>query len=218
MKIALITQREDIDQHGLPIDIMESAYISYFNQLGYRTLPVSNFESGAEKLFDIAGVDLLVLTGGGSLPSRYYKQDYGYATQPHRDETEEKLLIEAFKRNTAVLAICRGMQFVNGYLGGKVSKLEELNMPRKNGYDHPVAWDYSEQIYVNHYHNDGIYLSDLAEGANVVAMDRENGTVEAFEIRDRNLLALQWHPERPFKTETAKIQSTRIVEKFLQSI
>jgi gamma-glutamyl-gamma-aminobutyrate hydrolase PuuD len=71
---------------------------------------------------------------------------------------------------------------------------------------------------VNHYHNDGIYLSELAVGANVVAMDRENGTVEAFQIRDKKLLALQWHPERPFKTEAAKIQSARIVEKFLQSI
>lgn len=218
MKIALVTQREDVDQYGLPIDIMESAYISFFNQLGYRTLPVSNFESGAKKLFDIAGVDLLVLTGGGSLPSRYYKKDYGYATQPHRDETEEELLVEAFKRNIAVLAICRGMQFVNGYLGGKVSKLEELNVLRKNGDDHPVAWDRSEQIYVNHYHNDGIYLSELAVGANVVAIDRANGTVEAFEIRDKKLLALQWHPERLFKTEAAKIQSTRMVEKFLQSI
>lgn len=218
MKIALITQREDTDQYGVPIDVLESAYIRFLNQLGYRTLPVSNYESSAEELFDLAGVNLVVLTGGGSLPLHYYKKDYGYANQPHRDRLEERLLSEAFERNLAVLAICRGMQFVNGYFGGKVSRLENLAELRTNGEDHLVTWDNSERIHVNNYHNDGIYLADLAEKARAIAIDRENGTVEAFEIRGKKLLALQWHPERPFKTEEAQMQSMSLVENFLRLV
>jgi len=216
MKIALITQREGVDQYGTPIDIMESSYIRFLNQLGYRALPVSNFESCAEKMFEISGVELLVLTGGGSLPTRYYKKDYGYERQPHRDQLEEGLLKTAFSKKIAVLAICRGMQFVNGYLGGKVSRLDYLANPRKNGCDHPVVINNSERIYVNNYHVDGIYLDDLAKQTEVLAMDIENGTVEAFTMREKNLLAIQWHPERPFKTEGAQEQSRRLIQYYLQ--
>lgn len=218
MKIALVTQREEIDQYGIPIDIMESAYIGFLNQLGYRTIPVSNYESCAEKLFDIEGVELLVLTGGGSLPARYYKRDYGYSIQLNRDILEEGMMLAAFSKKIAVLAICRGMQYVNGYFGGKVSRLDDLVEPRIIGNDHLVTLNNSEKIFVNNYHNDGIYLEDIAKQADVIALDVENGTVEAFVISEKKLLALQWHPERPFKTKGAQDQSAKLIQNFLQTL
>ena len=74
---------------------------------------------------------------------------------------------------------------------------------------------WSRRIFVNNYHSDVIFEKDLAPCFEVLAFDRENGTVEAYGSEEMKLLALQWHPERRFETPGAVDETRKIVRNFI---
>lgn len=214
--IALISQREQEDSYGKSIDVMESDYIRFYEELGIMVYPISNFTRNAASYFETMKVDMVILTGGGSVPNEYYKSGVNEYQQENRNIVETVLLEEAMKREIPILGICRGMQFINGYFGGKIEKLSNLSVPRPNGKEHPV---YSEvlqkNIMVNSFHNDGIRLDGLAQDMKPFAVDIDNGVVEAFYAEEKKILALQWHPERNFEHHNSKEQSRKIVMEFI---
>ena len=209
---ALITQREAEDAYGERTDVLEARYTSYFARLGVETYPVSNFLPRPEGLLPEAGA--LILTGGGSLPSKFYREERPESGQPHRDETERRLIERFRAEGRPILAICRGMQYINALLGGKIARLDRLSVPRPVRLDHIVEAEGREWL-VNQFHNDGIYLEDLAPGLVPLAVDRENGVVEAFRAEGTRILALQWHPERPFLDELSAEWTQDMIRTFL---
>ncbi len=220
MKIAFITQREELDKYGVPIDVLESPYISFLAELGFTPLPVSNFISldSIERLFEIDCPKLLVLGGGGSLQKDFYDADYGYTEQVNRDKLEARLLEDALKKKIPILAICRGMQFINGYFGGKVSKLANLTEERPMGKDHPVqVLANGSTCKVNNFHNDGIFTENLCSLAKASHVDTINNVVEAFTMQEKRILALQWHPERRFEAQADRQASIELVQNFLKA-
>ncbi|MCR5260457.1 MAG: gamma-glutamyl-gamma-aminobutyrate hydrolase family protein [Candidatus Gastranaerophilales bacterium] len=196
---ALITQREVTDSYNVKCDMLESTYIPYFESIGINAVPVSNFQT----VTDI-DTDLIILTGGGSIAKE----------QPNRDKTEKELFELAISKNLPILAICRGFQYINYLLGGKISKLDNLKIKRDIGKDHFVSIK-NEKILVNNYHNDGIYTKDLAKGLKILALDEENDTVEAFTSEKYRILAVQWHPERKFSDEKSRGDTKNLIKKFI---
>ena len=75
--------------------------------------------AGADEV--IAVLDGLVLTGGGDVdPAAYGEEpdpEVG-GVDPNRDASERALLAAALEADLPVLAICRGCQVLNVYLGG----------------------------------------------------------------------------------------------------
>lgn len=210
---ALITQREAADRYGELTDVLEARYVSYFTEMGVEVYPVSNFLSHPERLLPDA--DGLILTGGGDLPARFYREQRAEGRQSHRDEAERRLIKRFRESGKPVLAICRGMQYINALWGGTISRLDNLNVERPVRVDHPVEVA-GEEWLVNQYHNDGIFLEDLAKGLEPLALDRENGVVEAFTIPGERILALQWHPERPFADRRTEERTAEMIRIFLE--
>lgn len=215
---ALISQRESVDSHGTLTDVLEADYVKYFNRLNVNVWAVSNFVEDAEELFEQSTWDFVVLTGGGSVPEAYYDCDASKEMQQkNRDRVEEALVRQCLKRNIPVLAICRGMQFINGMFGGKISKLNDLTVKRPIGEDHEVWCEiWNKQIKVNNFHNDGIKKENLAETLQVLAEDRENRIIEGFYSDERKILGLQWHPERRFESKEAQEDSRILVNAFIK--
>lgn len=209
---ALITQREALDGYGELTDVLEERYVTYFVQMGVKVYPVSNFLPCPEGLLPDA--DMLILTGGGSLPAQFYRERRPAGEQPHRDETERRLIAQFRELKKPILAICRGMQYINALWGGKISRLDHLAVERPVRVDHPVEVA-GETWLVNQYHNDGILLEDLAEGLEPLAIDRENGVAEAFTVPGERILALQWHPERPFADKQTQERTADMIRTFL---
>lgn len=212
---ALITQRESVDAHGEALDTLEARYTAYFAGLGITVRPVSNFMPELTPLLREEPFDGLILTGGGDIPTRFYSQPHAGGTQPNRDRTEEQLIEFCTREKKPILAICRGMQYINGLWGGKVSTLDGLKADRPIGKDHPVEIE-GETWLVNQYHNDGIYVQDLARGLTPLAVDGKNQVVEAFTAERERILALQWHPERAFSCKGAQQKTTELIRKFFR--
>lgn len=194
---AIITQRESVTPYGGRMDSLEQEYVEFFEKLGVCLIPVSGFTCDVESFVNSVQWELLILTGGGLLePEAYEYAVQGYE-QVHRDKVENKLLTLAMKKNVPILGICRGMQKINAFFGGKIQTSQpfrELRPIRKN---HIVELTESgESFSVNHYHGDGIFWNTLGGGLSPMAIDREAENIEAVKHKQHKLLAVQWHPER----------------------
>ncbi len=213
---ALITQRESVNAYGYPTDVQEAAYMRFCELLGFIPKPVSNYTKNIEKLFDKKR-DLLIVAGGGALPPSMYDHPHTETVQPNRDRTEEKLIRYCVTHQIPVIAICRGMQYMNVLFGGKLHYHPTLRVARPRQLDHPVTLvKEGRQIYINNFHEDVIYTDDLAPCFEPLAVDEENDVVEAFYSDDMKILALQWHPERPFLTANAAEETRKLIIDFMQ--
>jgi len=168
----------------------------------------------------IGTADGLLLTGGADVePSRYGQAEdpaAGVYTTPERDAMEWDLLEAARAARRPVLAICRGQQVVNAFLGGTLwQDLGRLGADVKRDHDPdesdrrrlahgvdvgPGTDPLSELLRshapfaVNSLHHQAVRV--LAEGLGVAAASPD-GVIEAMALRDPRwwLWAVQWHPE-----------------------
>lgn len=213
---AIITQREGINQYGDPTDVLEAAYVRFYELLGFIPQPASNYIRNVGKLFE-KKVDLLIVCGGGSLPPHYYDRPHDDELQPHRDMMEEKLIRHCLEQGIPIICTCRGMQYINVLFGGKLYYHPELPVDRPRGEDHKIYLTKEERtIWVNNFHKDVIPIDGLAPCFEPLAIDVENNTIEAFGSDEMKVLALQWHPERRFETSNALQETRKLVVDFIQ--
>lgn len=198
---ALITQREERNQYGGLSDSLEKGYIDYFKELGITVFPVSNF-ANVNSILENTKWNLIILTGGGILPKEAYTFDKEGRCQEHRDELEKVLVSYALENNIPLIGICRGMQFINYTLGGKVDGSGKCRFRRKVKEAHAVHAR-QKKMTVNNYHDDVIWVDGLSPELLPIAIDDENQTVEAFKHKSKRVLGIQWHPEREGNSDLA---------------
>lgn len=175
----------------------------------------------------IAGVDGLLLTGGGDVaPARYGEEPHPSLdhVDPVRDEFEIGLVAAARARNLPILAICRGLQVLNVACGGTLVQdiptqitgaLEHrLAVPPHESYAlaHEVWLDKdtllsqlmrerlsdADACDVNSRHHQAV--KQVASGFDVSAT-APDGVVEAIvDPAARFCLGVQWHPENFWRT------------------
>lgn len=114
-------------------------------------------------------------------------------------DTLDFAIIKAFNNvNKPILGICRGIQSINVCFGGslyqdipchKLSKEERHNVKFEKGSFLYACYN-TEQMLINSLHHQAI--KEVAKGFKVVAKS-EDGIVEAIE--NKNIIAVQWHPE-----------------------
>lgn len=178
---ALITQRQIKNEYNEDCDCIEKNYIEFFNSINLSLLLVSNFQS-VPKIKS----NFVIFTGGGNI----------YKEQKQRDFVEKILFEQSLQNNIPIIAICRGMQYINLLLGGSLSQsphnFKEIR-PLRSYYEVKTSIG---TINVKNFHNDLIFISDLAKNLDIIAMDEKNNTVEAFYSKNKKILCFQWHPER----------------------
>jgi putative glutamine amidotransferase len=168
----------------------------------------------------VARIDALVLVGGGDMDPGCYGQAPHPATSGvdrGRDASELGLLGAALDLDLPVLAICRGMQVLNVYLGGDLVQHvpdvvgDERHRPASGCFSEVevvteagsmVAKIWGEKAIVRCSHHQAI--ERLGRGLIVTARSAD-GLIEAVELSDaRFVVGVQWHPEedldqRPFR-------------------
>ena len=157
----------------------------------------------------------LVLTGGVDVDPHLYGERRGPRTErPNkpRDAHEMRLLQQALERDLPVLAVCRGHQFLNVAMGGKLVQHIEGDGHRADDAGesrwHTVSlvdgggrlgdvYGARRELRVNSRHHQAVTPDRLAPSLAPLAYSPD-GLVEAMESRaHRWVVGVQWHPERP---------------------
>ena len=199
--LTLITQREVKGKYRKS-DSLEQEYIDYLSKFGINLMPVPNNTDLVESYFNLP-VTGIILAGGN---------DVGESI--NSDNTERVLLNIAIKKNIPVLGICRGMQFINHYFKGSLSKVN--NHVNVNHHIHildqnPVL---GRNAKVNSFHNQGVLKADLALELKVFAESEgaEENVIEGIYHPDYSIAGIMWHPER--KSPNPEINE-KIINAFL---
>ena len=169
----------------------------------------------------VSRFDAVLLTGGPDVePERYGESPHPtvYGTDSHVDGFEMALCRAALATDTALLAICRGVQVLNVALGGSLWQ-DIATDPGVDPHGRPGVADGELVHTVNivagsqlaaimgtqtplvscHHHQ---ALRRLGDGLTVTAT-AVDGTIEAVELGDRPVIAVQWHPEDTATTDPA---------------
>jgi gamma-glutamyl-gamma-aminobutyrate hydrolase PuuD len=217
--IGVSTYRQDTAWWAWERDaaLVPGCYLDVLQEAGGQPLLIPPPAAGGLSVFgpaveDLVGVlDALVLIGGGDIDADGYGQPAdprNGGTNDQRDELEFGLLDEALRRDLPVLAICRGLQVLNVFLGGDlVQQLPDvvgssLHQPRPGAFGSVtvvaepatlVGRLFGERFDVLCSHHQAV---DSLGRDLVVTARSEDGVVEAVELPDhRFVVGVQWHPE-----------------------
>ena len=202
-----ISQRSDKNKHGDRIDSLENSYVNYLEQFGMKLVVIPNITGRVREYFENIPISGVVLSGGNDIDPVSFgdKPNNELSLAPARDKVEKELLDIAVEKKLPVLGICRGMQFINIYFGGKLIDIRKdyTHPPRTN---HLVtiqeADSLGKEFMVNSYHNFGITMNILSSSLKPFALSPE-GMVEGFYHSSLPIAGIVWHPERTSPDEEA---------------
>lgn len=187
----------------------------------------------AWRVEDLRDCDGLLLPGGPDVLPRYYGEVNRFPSQtqidPDRDFLEFSLLEEALERDLPILAICRGVQLLNVFLGGSLYQDIPTEYPtpilhrRTSKNDplprHPVWFQLgvperyripSYWVEVNSSHHQA--LRRIAPHLEVGGW-APDGIVEMVWMPGaRFVLGVQWHPERDPDCSVSTLIRTKFIE------
>ena len=179
-------------------------------------LPIEISDKDAEQI--VESFDGFLFTGGQDVsPSLYGMEDVTgtIVSCPKRDQEEMLLLKKALEADKPILGICRGLQFINAFLGGTL--WQDLPSQHPSAIVHRQGKPYGipthqvslsgelqsllgkDILDVNTLHHQAV--KELGNGLTPMAI-APDGLIEAFQMPDKHFVwAVQWHPEYLFKTD-----------------
>ncbi|MBR6847017.1 MAG: gamma-glutamyl-gamma-aminobutyrate hydrolase family protein [Bacteroidales bacterium] len=165
-------------------------------------LPLEMSKADADRIIETC--DGFLFTGG---------QDVGSC--PERDALETLVLSKALQSDKAILGICRGLQFINVFLGGTLwqdlpsQHPSEIVHRQGKPYGTPthkvmLSGDLSTLIGKDNLEVNTLHHQAAKElGSDLVAMAvAPDGIIEAVQMAGKRFVwAVQWHPEYMFRTD-----------------
>jgi putative glutamine amidotransferase len=161
----------------------------------------------------LAGLDGLILTGGGDIDPALYqgaRHEAIYMVDHERDRSEVGLLLASKESGLPTLGICRGCQLINVALGGTlIEHLPDVvgesvphRLPPREPTRHEIKLKpgcrlakllSSETFSAPSWHHQAVRRP--APSLEVVA-HAPDGTIEGLELPDHPwMIGVQWHPE-----------------------
>ncbi|MCM1127763.1 MAG: gamma-glutamyl-gamma-aminobutyrate hydrolase family protein [Lachnospiraceae bacterium] len=189
-------------------------------------LPLTSDKEELMQAFDLC--DGLLLTGGHDIDPKVYGREASEKCGipcKMRDVMESILLKAALDADKPVFGICRGIQFLNAYLGGDL--YQDLPTEYACGVEHHMTPPYSAAAHkvkvlegsmlagiigsgvheVNSYHHQAVKTP--AGSLEVMAVS-EDGIIEAVSVKNKKFaVGVQWHPEFSYEENTDSIKLMR---------
>ncbi|MBI2846899.1 MAG: gamma-glutamyl-gamma-aminobutyrate hydrolase family protein [Chloroflexi bacterium] len=161
----------------------------------------------------LASVDALLLTGGRDIDPSYYGEEpdpaAGLSQDKERDAFEFPLLLFALKKDTPILAICRGFQVLNVAMGGKLIQDVPGHIQEKGqvAIFHEIFISPGSRLAailggaplcrVNSYHHQALGQAEKAPDLRASVYSTKDGIIEGLESpKHRCLIGVQFHPEK----------------------
>ncbi len=186
----IVSQRvDDWSDRNEKRDALDQRLCQWISAAGCQPVPIPNClgdpqepqtvaEIGA--WFEATTADAVLLSGGN---------DVGEV--PERDFTERCLLDIASSRALPALGICRGMQMMCVWAGGRLARVDAHVATRHRLRTETGFGDWPTEV--NSYHNQGL---EACPPDFIAAAYAEDGTIEAICHQDLPWEGWMWHPER----------------------
>ena len=213
---------------------MLPGYLDGLSQAGALPLifPFTADEPELEQLVNMC--DGFLFTGGHDVSPELYHEiplEGLVETCLKRDVMERIVLRMALEKDKPVLGICRGIQFINVFLGGTL--YQDIPTQHPSGTEHRQTAPYDvpihdvavaedsplarclgvERLSVNSLHHQAV--RKLASSLEAMAFSPD-GLVEAAYMPGKQFLwAVQWHPDFSFRTDD---NSRKIFRAFAESM
>jgi len=195
-----ITQRiHFIKEYNEYRDELDQRWSSLFTNIGILQIILpNNSELFKSKAIDSLNLNGVILSGGELQENNNYNIGL-----KNRNEFENNLINYCIDNKIPIIGVCRGMQILNNFFGGKLEKIDnhvgkyhEIN----NLSNLPIS------NKVNSYHEFKLNRNELPENFEIIATDLD-GEIESILDKKNNLLGIMWHPERndPFDINDLKL-------------
>ena len=189
-KIGISLRVVDALNYAEKRDALSHDWPKLFDELELIPIFIPNTLKYIQSFLDELSLNGIVLSGGDDIG----KND-------DRDKTENFLLKYAIEKKIPVIGICRGMQLINNYFGGK-QIIDNNN--QHIGTDHQIKIvNYkisqifnSKIIEVNSYHKNMINIDNLGIDLNIFATYEPDKSIEGFIHSSLPIIGVMWHPER----------------------
>jgi len=171
-------------------DAISHDWTKYFSDNNIIPIFIPNNLSNLDLFLDTVNIDGIILSGGDNPGDSL-----------ERDLTEKKLLNYGIKKNLPIIGICRGLQVINNFFGGKIEVDASGNHVKT---DHEIeiiddefkSFFNSNQLIVNSFHNNIILEKFLGKELNIFAKSKYDNTIEGVIHEKFPIIGVMWHPER----------------------
>lgn len=200
-KYVLLSTRYDylknINEFRQSLDIN---LIKFINSLNYQVVIIPYNENKKEfhqylgqlsKRINVCGI---ILSGGNDL-----------GTMKIRDRCEREMIDFSIEKNIPLVGICRGMQIINKYFGGKIDKIN--NHVKKTHKIFDVNKNFISRV--NSYHS---FCIKIKNNNLKPIYFSEDESIEMIAHKIYKIIGIMWHPER---YKTFKKFDLQIFKKFL---
>ena len=178
-------------------------WVYFLEKLGFSVLLIPSCLKDPVAFFAKEGCNVLLLTGGEDVG--LYLKKKGSFGGLKRDIAEAKLLKYAVKKCIPTVGVCRGMQVINIFFGGKIKKSIKGHVNKKHKVfladdNFKKLFSY-ESFYTNSYHKNGVTFDGIAK--DLIPWAVKNDVIEGLYHKKYPIFGVQWHPER--KNSATKI-------------
>ena len=179
-KIAICQRVDNFPQRGESRDALDVRWGRLLWSMNLLPLPLCSWTIDPQTYLREIAPDGVILSGGGN-PGEH----------PGRDALEKAMLDYAAGTRVPVLGICRGLQVMSRYQGGRSVQVQG-HVARRHLVSGSLIRGRRE---VNSFHHYSVRPEAPGKDLRVLAR-AEDGTVEALGHAFLPWLALMWHPER----------------------
>jgi len=200
---------ENVQKYNEKRDTISHDWTKFLTKINSYPILIPNGIENIQNFLERFSLNEIILSGGDNI-----------GEFPERDKTEIDILKYAIKNRIPVLGVCRGMQIINTFFGGKVirSKSEDhVAKPHIISFLNNNCFNkLGTKITVNSFHNNLILKDNLGQDLEKFAIANDN-TVEGIFHKTFPIIGVMWHPERDnnlkFELELMKIYQNKLLWK-----
>lgn len=205
LRVGLTMRIEEPIEYSDPRDAISQDWINLILKLNFIPFLIPSNKSIDEPYLSDLKLDAFILTNGGesniSKGGKYNKR------MSSRDFTELNILRYGLKKNIPIMGVCRGMQFIYKFYGGKLKKIKNKSHVAK---EHLIKFVNGKNRSVCSFHDFSCVEDSKPKELSIVAYS-EDGEIEAIKHTSKKIYGIQWHPER---IHSSQKEDLKMIESF----
>lgn len=178
------------------MDCLDINWAKFLVSINILPVPLPLLPAGSvDDIWKTLKLDGLILSGGNTLVAYADETDELENLSAERDAYEQALLKAVLSTGRPILGVCRGLQVINTYYNGQLTKIKGHAGTRHRLVAEDSATAFQFPSEVNSFHDCAVPRKNLGKELIALAHDAEDN-IEAFYHPKDKVLGIMWHPER----------------------